>query len=42
MTNFVDAIFSFFLMILFLLALAAFFPIAAYIVRKMNEFLRDK
>lgn len=42
MTNFGEAIFSFFLMILFLFVLAAFFPVAYYIVRKVNEFLRDK
>ena len=42
MANFGETIFSFLFMTLSLLALAAVFPIAAYIVRKMNEFLRDK
>ena len=40
MSNIGETIFSFFFMIFCLLALAAVVPIAAYIVRKMNEFLR--
>lgn len=42
MANIKETIFSFIFMILCLLALAAVVPTAAYIVRKMNEFLRDK
>lgn len=42
MENIGEVFFSFFFMIFCLLAIAAFFPVAAYIVRKMNEFLRDK
>ena len=40
MENIGEVFFSFFFMIFCLLAIAAFFPIAAYIAIKMSEFLK--
>ena len=42
MENTVSLIVSFFILMLCPIALAAVVPTAAYVVRKMNEFLQDK